>query len=182
MGFWKKARDIHLEPTKFFGEVDGEGFGAPSKFAATVGLVFAGLIAVLGLMAVLFSEMAALNLAFITVLLLIIFPVTLVFSAFFQAAMVHLAVYIFGERGFSKTYNAVAYPVSAVLLWGWIPILNFLAGIYSIYLQTKGIETLHDMEFGRALICVIWPIILSLVLTIILVAFIFLLGFGFALA
>lgn len=180
MGFWKKVRDIHFRPTEFYGEIDSDGFSAPSKFAATIGLVFGGLITVFGLLSVLFAETSALSWAGIAALLLVIFPVMLVISAFLQAATVHIAVYLFGKRGLSKTYTAVAYPVSAVLLWGWIPVLNFIAGIYSIYLQTKGLEILHDMDFGRALIAVIWPIILSMVLTFIFVILAFLIGFGFA--
>lgn len=166
--FWKKAKDIHFDPTEFYKDLDGEGYSEASKFAATVGLIFGALISLFGVFAVAFGEFNPGSFVFIAAMLLIFIPLMFILSAFFQAGLAHIAVYLFGERGFDTTYNAIAYPVSAVALWGWIPLINLFAGIYSIYLQSKGLEVLHDMDLGKAFIAVVWPILLSIVLITIL--------------
>ena len=167
-GFWKKVKNIHLYPTEFYEDLDSEGYSGASKFTATVGLIFGALISLFGLISTIAGEFNPGSFVFISLILLISVPLVVTLSAFFQAGLAHIAVYLFGERGFDTTYNAIAYPVTAVSLWGWIPILNFGAGIYSIYLQSKGLEILHDMDLGKAFIAVIWPFIVSIVLVIIL--------------
>lgn len=166
MEFWKKIKQIHLTPTDFYEDLDSEGFSTASKFVGLIGLLLGSLMTIFAVVGSLNTEYSLAGVLGISLFLLAFLPIALLANAFFQACLVHIAVYIFGKRGFDTTYNAVAYPISAVLLWGWIPVLNIVAGLYSIYLQAKGVEILHEMTFGRALITAIWPIIASLIITV----------------
>ena len=163
-GFWEKVKKLHLKPTEFYEDLDSEGFSTASRFAGTVGLIFGALISLFMVGGLMTGEVNLGSFIFIALMILFFLPLIFIISAFFQAGIVHVAVYLFGERGFEKTFNAIAYPVSAIALWGWIPILNFGAGVYSIYLQSKGLEILHDISLGKAFVAVIWPVILSIIL------------------
>lgn len=164
-GWRKKLKDIHFRPSEFYQEIDSESFSEPSRFVASTGLLFGLILFSLGLIGSLTTEATATSIIGLFGISFILIPIALLMGAFIQSFLVHIAVYVFGKRGLDKTYNAVAYPVTAVLIWGWIPLLNIFASIYSIYLQTRGISILHDMSTGKALVAVIWPILLSVVLT-----------------
>jgi hypothetical protein len=167
----KTIKDVNLRPTEFFQGIDGEGFEKPVKFAALTGTVYGVILSSLILVSTVFSQETFLSGLVGALVLLVAMPVGIIISTFFGSALVHLAVYLFGKRGFDKTYNAVTYPRVAVSIWGWIPVLNLVAAFYSIYMQARGLEELHEMDFGKALISAGWPLILGVIaFTLVLVA------------
>jgi hypothetical protein len=96
---------------------------------------------------------------------------------FVGAGIYHIFVVLFGgKNGYSNTYKAVCYSIAPGALLGWIPGLNFIGGIYSIYLLIKGISILQDMTPRRALLTVLVPIIVAVVIVGLFVAAIFTLG------
>ncbi|MFB6180237.1 MAG: YIP1 family protein [Candidatus Nanohalobium sp.] len=169
-GFWSKVSDVHFSPDKFFEEVKGDGVAEPAKFAAKMGLLFGGLLSLIAVLLGLTTHgVPPLSVFFIAVAALIVLPLFVLADTMFQAGLVHLAVLFLGEKDFNKTYNAVAYPTTAIMTWRWIPGINILAVPYNIYLQTKGLETLHEIKTGKALIAAIWPLIFWMAISSILI-------------
>jgi hypothetical protein len=96
---------------------------------------------------------------------------------FVGAGIYHIFVVLFGgKNGYSNTYKAVCYSIAPGALLGWIPVVNFMGGIYSIYLLVKGISILQDMTPRRALLTVLVPIIVAVVIVGVFVAAFFTLG------
>ena len=181
--WFEKVKEVNFEPSKFFHQKKSEGYAEPSKFVGATGVFLGSLLTIFVLLASIFSSESLLAGLLASAILIPTLAIMLVVNAFFQSLLVHIAVYISGKRGLETTYNAVAYPVGATGVWAWIPVLNLFAGIYSLYLQAKGVEILHDMSFGKALICVAWPVVLSLILGIIAAVLLIFFGlFGLAIA
>jgi hypothetical protein len=53
-----------------------------------------------------------------------------------------------GKGNFSNTYRAFAY-ASAPMVVFWIPILGFIAGLYSLFLLRLSLERVHDLTSQR---------------------------------
>jgi len=93
---------------------------------------------------------------------------------FIGAAWVHLWVYLFGGRkGYRETLKALAFGDTPSLLFGWIPLVGILAGIWSLVISVLGIRELQEISTNRALGAVIIAVIIPLLIVIVLAAFLF---------
>ena len=96
----------------------------------------------------------------------------------------HLWAYIFGaKKGLAQTLKTVFYGGTPNYLLGWIPFLNILFSLWSIYLYWIGLQRLHSLPGNKSgfaiLIAFIIPIIvLGLMVLIGLAMFSSLGGFG----
>lgn len=91
----------------------------------------------------------------------------------------HLFVSLFGgKQGLLRTYQSYLYGATPGLLASWIPLVNFLAGFYSIYLTIIGLITLHKMEVRKAAAAYIISMLLSLIVISIAVLVISYISFG----
>lgn len=160
--WFEQAREVVFSPTEFYREAERhEGFRYPLKFAA-LSLFISGLLS--GLVAVVTGSLVpALSGS----------PLGIVFSAlgavvggiiglFVGAALIHIFVYLFGGRGYQGTFEALSYATAVSAFFGWIPFINILAGLYTIYVQARGIENFHEMSFGKALAAVLLPVLVIL--------------------
>lgn len=99
--------------------------------------------------------------------------VALVFL-FIGAAWLHLWVYLLGGRkGYRETLKALAFGDTPALLLGWIPLVGFLAGIWSLVLSILGIRELHGISTARALGAVIIAVAIPLLILVLLALFLF---------
>jgi len=104
-------------------------------------------------------------------LLMIIVQFVLVFIG---AAWLHLFVYILGgRRGYLQTLKALTFGSTPAMLFGWIPVIGFLAGIWSLILGIFGIRELQDMTTVRAAIAIILAVLAILLIVIVIAAFFF---------
>ncbi|WOF16946.1 YIP1 family protein [Methanoplanus sp. FWC-SCC4] len=90
--------------------------------------------------------------------------------------ILHLFVYIVGGRkGLSETIKAVLYSSTPSLLFGWIPVVGIIFGVWSLILEILGIRELHEISTGRSLLAVLLPVILFgiLLFAIIILGFFF---------
>ncbi len=102
-------------------------------------------------------------------LLMIIVQFVLVFIG---AAWLHLFVYILGgRRGYFQTLKALTFGSTPAMLFGWIPVIGFLAGIWSLILGIFGIRELQDMTTVRAAIAAILAVLAILLIVIAIAAF-----------
>ena len=93
---------------------------------------------------------------------------------FIGAAWLHLWVYLLGGRkGYRETLKALAFGDTPALLLGWIPLVGFLAGIWSLVLSILGIRELHGISTARALGAVIIAVAIPLLILVLLALFLF---------
>ena len=65
----------------------------------------------------------------------------------------HIWVYLCGGRkGVGQTIKAMAYGSTPSLLFGWIPFIGFIFGIWSMIVSIIGIRQLHEISTGRAVL------------------------------
>lgn len=97
-------------------------------------------------------------------------PIGFVVGAFIIAAIVHVSSIIFADKakgGFEGTFRTIAYPSGAALLVMWIPVVNFAAWAYSVYLTIVGIERVHQTTTAKAVTAVLVPVGILIVLSVI---------------
>jgi hypothetical protein len=90
------------------------------------------------------------------------------------AGIYHLLVLLLvrpSHAGFEATFRVVCYH-AAVQLISWIPIVNFVAGIYAVALSLLVIREVHNTTTGRALVIVLIPVAVVLLLVLLLGALI----------
>jgi hypothetical protein len=76
--------------------------------------------------------------------------------SFIGAGILHLIAQQFfeGKGTYEGVYRTVAY-AGVVNLLTWIPVVGFLAGLYGLYLQIVGLENVHKITAGQAVVTVL---------------------------
>ena len=99
----------------------------------------------------------------------IILALTIV-MAFVYALWLHLwIILICGKRGLEKTIKTVFYYLTPTMLIGWIPVIGaFAAPVWSVVVGIIGIQELHQVSFGRALLSILLSIITAGILVAVL--------------
>ena len=95
-------------------------------------------------------------------------PIGGAISVFVIAGIAHLLVMLIvgaTNSGFGATFRVASY-ASVTSLVSWIPIIGGLLGLYGIYLAVVGIREMHQTTTGKAVIVVLFPVILILVLAL----------------
>jgi hypothetical protein len=95
-------------------------------------------------------------------------PIGSAISVFVVAGIGHLLVMLVvgaTNSGFGATFRVASY-ASVTSLVSWIPIIGGLLGLYGIYLAVVGIREMHETTTGKAVIVVLFPVILILVLAL----------------
>lgn len=75
-----------------------------------------------------------------------------------------------GKQKLNRTYQAFLYGLTPIVLIGWIPLLGFLVGIYSVYLTIVGIYSLHKMKLWRVIIAYFLPIVILFIIFLLIEA------------
>jgi hypothetical protein len=98
----------------------------------------------------------------------ILAPIGGVIGVFVVAGIGHLLVRLVvgtTNSGFGATFRVAAY-TSVTSLVTWIPLIGGLLGLYGIYLAVVGIREMHGTTTGKAVVVVLFPVILILVLAL----------------
>ena len=69
------------------------------------------------------------------------------------------------NSGFGATFRVASY-TGVTSLVSWIPIIGGILALYGIYLAVVGIREMHGTTTGKAVIVVLFPVILILLLTL----------------
>lgn len=182
MDFSEKVKGFLLEPSKTFDATKGENLNEAIKYYAVIAAIYSAIFAILlAFVGTLFgSMMGGRNLGMLmgagagagaAIIFFVLFMILAIIGAFISGAILHIFVYIVGGRkGISQTIKAVMYGSTPGLLLGWIPIIGFIAGIWSLVLEILGIRQLQELTTGRAILAVLIPIIIIVVLTIVIAA------------
>jgi hypothetical protein len=105
-------------------------------------------------------------------------PGVIISGAFLQIVVVIAG----GKKGSNQTTKALVYSSTPYLLFGWIPVINIIAGMWELGLAIIGIREFQEISTERALLAVVIPYILLLLLLGVLTGAIFLPGIRIPLA
>ncbi len=103
---------------------------------------------------------------------LILAPILAAIGLFIGAGILHLLVMLIvgsGNSGYEATFRVSAYAAVTSLV-SWIPIVNFIVGLYGIYLAVVGVREVHATTTGKAVLVVLIPVAVVIVLALILLA------------
>jgi hypothetical protein len=187
--FIEKVKGFLLEPSKTFDSLKEEPLEEAVKYYAIIATVYSAFLALLlafagnlvgTLMGFRFRGFFFGNLGMMmgtgagigaAIILFVKFMIILIAGAFIGGAILHIFVYIVGgRRGIAQTIKAGMYGSTPSLLFGWIPIIGFIAIIWSLVAEIIGVRQLHELTTGKAILAVILPIILTIVLAVIVLA------------
>ncbi|WP_209630377.1 YIP1 family protein [Methanofollis sp. W23] len=94
-----------------------------------------------------------------------------IIGIFIAGLILHLFVLLLiGGNGVGQSIKAMAYGATPGMLLGWIPIVNLLAGLWSVVLYILGVRELHETTTGRAAAAVLLPVIIIFILGFVLLA------------
>ena len=91
-------------------------------------------------------------------------PVTIIVTVFFEAALLHLFLMLFGgnKLGFEATFRVAAYGQAAGIL-ALVPFCGTPVGIlWSILVTIIGLYSIHDTDPWKAVAAVVLPMVLCL--------------------
>jgi len=160
----ENMKGILFDPTSTFQSLRNETLGEALKYYAILLLIPTVLITLLFSVSGIASQdipglalMSGMGL-FIGIIIFIMG----IISVLINGLIYHiLGVYIAGGReGAEQTIKALAYASTPILLLGWIPIINLIAGIWTLILFILGIRELQNLSTGRAVLVIILPIVI----------------------
>jgi hypothetical protein len=166
---FNKAKVFLFEPTKAFSKEGRTSFGDAFRYVLIIAVVLAVLNAI-------FIGVFGGPIAFIATL--IGTYIAAIIGLLIGGIVLHIFAYIFGARkGIEQTMKVALYGGTPGLLFGWIPIIGWIIGLYGIVLEVIGLKKLQSMSTGAAVAAVLAPIIILGVLVILgLLAFLMLAG------
>jgi hypothetical protein len=147
------TKTVLIKPSDFYQNMPATGgFLSPVVFLAVC----------LGVSGILAAIIAGVNVS----LFIKIIIAGVIFS-FIGAGILHfIAQQFFGGKGaYEGMYRVVAY-AGAVNLLAWIPVVGFLAALYGFYLQIVGVEKVHQITTGQAVVTVLIALAVYLILSL----------------
>lgn len=164
--WFEKAKKVVFSPTDFFEDVEKkEGFSYPFQFAIT-SLVVMGLLSVAVKYISSLGSMSVMGLGWALFIVILSGLVGGSLGVLAFAGVIHIFVYLIGGRGYQKTVQVYSYATSVSAFFGWIPVVNFVSWIYSLYVQIRGIEKFHDFSTKQATLAVLLPIVIAVLVLV----------------
>ncbi|MBN2101300.1 MAG: YIP1 family protein [Candidatus Aenigmarchaeota archaeon] len=155
----EKIKSYLLKPEEAFEKEKKTGLVDALKYLLMVGTILAVLSAVIS--AVTGGVMGPM--LFVTTL--VTMYVMLAVGSFIGAIILHIFALIFGaKKGYEQTYKVTAYSMTPTLVLGWVPVINFITGIWTLYLEYLGLKKLQDMKSSNAILAVLVPVIIGMII------------------
>lgn len=186
MDIIEKIKGFLLKPTETFKKVKEETFGISFKYFITLVLIFSALNAIMisimwnNIWGSMFSAyqyipgfgmMLKSGMVSSIIGLFLMFLVFGIIGIFVSGAIIHLGVKLFGgKRGYKETVKAVIYGGTPGYIFGWIPFIGLIFGIWAFILEIFGISELQEMSTGKAVAAILVPVIIFGVLFSIIIA------------
>ncbi len=180
-GFINKVKGFLLDPTQTLIAHRDESLGDALQYFITFLVIYGILTGIMlglfmgmvggmagaeaGLGALGVSGIAALGMAGMVIASIISIIIFGVIGLFIGGIILHIFVYIAGGRkGLTTTVRAVIYSITPNLIFGWIPVIGFLAMFWTLALDILAIKELHEISTTRAFVAVFLPAIVLAVL------------------
>lgn len=165
--YFKTAQQVVFDPAEFFSTQGTlEEYRPALYFAVTSSLVFSMLSntvqEILQLAGLMQQAAGGIVTSYLTSLAAGVLAG--VIAPFIGAAAYHIFVYLFKGNSYVRTYCVVAYATAVTAFFGWIPLANVVAALYSLYVTYRGIRELHEFSRGRSIAVLFLPLIVFIVL------------------
>ena len=98
-----------------------------------------------------------------TIFSAVLSPVFVIIGLFIASAILHVLLMIFGgaNNGFEASFRVIAYTSGATTLFQLLPLCGwFIAFIWSIAVQIRGAQEIHETDNWRAVLAVLLPLVL----------------------
>jgi hypothetical protein len=177
--FFRTTREVLFSPIQFFRKsAAGEGYGFPLIYGLITGII--GLGGTMVWQYILFAQLfhfwtpPDIPYSFELLVAILALPVAVLIFIFLGTAITHICLFIVGgnKMGFRQTFRAIAYSYGAQLL-GIIPFIGGTIGsIYTFILVIIGVKEGHGISTARAILAVLFPLIVVMILGVIAAIFI----------
>lgn len=177
--FFRTTRDVLFSPVQFFRRsAAGEGYGFPLIYGLITGIIGMG-----GSMVwqyILFAKLfhfwnpPDIPYSFELIAATLALPLAVLGFIFLGTVVTHFCLFIVGgnKMGFHQTFRAITYSYGAQL-FGIIPFIGGTIGsIYTLILVIIGVKEGHGISTARAILAVLFPVIVVIILGIIAAIFI----------
>ena len=165
-----KIRDVLIAPQKFFQRIQKEKgfkkafvyFAILSLFAIVLGYIF-GLLMVPIYQQILASfsldfPMMQYTSGWVVLNTILGYLIGLL-ASFIVAGLLHAWILIFGGKAeYDKTYQLYVYSRTPQFLFGWIPVLGFIAYIYGLVILIMGTMKMHKISKTKSILMYVIPI------------------------
>jgi hypothetical protein len=177
--FFKTTRDALFSSTRFFKKVgSGEGYLPALIYGLISGIIGSG--GALVWQWYIFSQwfpvkqFSEVTSSVYITLLIILVPLTIIFSLFLGSIVTHVCLVIVGgnKKGFQTTFRAISYAFSGNL-FAIIPFIgSTIGGIYFLILTIIGLRESHATSTGKAILAVFLPLIVGVGLVVLAMTFV----------
>jgi len=177
--FFRTTREVLFSPVQFFRKsAAGEGYGFPLIYGLITGII--GLGGAMVWQYILFAQLfhfwtpPDIPYSFELMAATLALPLAVLIFIFLGTAITHFCLFIVGgnKMGFRQTFRAIAYSYGAQL-FGIIPFIGgTLGSIYTFILVIIGVKEGHGISTARAILAVLFPLIVVVILGIIAAIFI----------
>ena len=169
----KKIKEILFKPNYFFTHLDKEKGIKDSFIYLVILTIFYTVMIAIIVSKWPTSYVSLIPLPEITnsilIFLVIISLLGTIIGSFITAALLHVWLIIFNaKKTYSDTYKLYVYSITPKLIFGWIPIVNLLAWVYSLILIIIGTNKMYKISKFRATMIYVIPLIVLVLIFILL--------------
>ena len=105
---------------------------------------------------------------FIAILMIIVQFVLVFIGAAWLLVFVWL---LGGRRGYLQTLKAIIFGSTPTMLFGWVPFIGFLAGLWSLVLGIFGLQELQNMTTLKAVLVIFFSVMIVILIAIAIASF-----------
>ncbi len=161
MDFLEKAGMILTAPSKFFDKVKSEkNMNSAFSFLLLASIVSLAATVVLAIN----GTMASLGTTEVVVVSLFAWAISILLTFVIAAIVSFSAIRLGGKGNYANGYKAVAYGSLPSYLLGWLPFAGFVFGVWSLFIQAKGVSRMYKISMPRSVIAVIIPSVIIMLL------------------
>ncbi|MFH1445512.1 MAG: YIP1 family protein [Nanoarchaeota archaeon] len=172
--FFKKFKGFLVEPTKTFAKEKNTTLGDAFKYALILFFISSILAAVWSFtITPLFSvpevyKTPGMELLYNPVFIFVWSYVGSIIFSLLGGLWIHLFAYLFGaKKGLKQTIKTVFY-AQTPNVFGGLPIIGMVFGIWSLFLQFLGLKALHGMKGDKAALTVVVAILIPILVALVL--------------
>jgi hypothetical protein len=176
-----RARDVATAPSAFFTSIAKETDVRKTSIYLFVMMVVGFLLQILSVVVVqpvfnqLFAQVVQMPVSEGTLNPALIIPsfinnilIGFILSAILTSTL-HFWLKLFAKKSeWRSTFNLYVYSRTPIYLLSWLPILNIVGWIYSVYLLVVGAQKIHKLDKRTATFVIVLPIMLLFIVSTLL--------------
>ena len=94
--------------------------------------------------------------------------------SFLAAGILYVWLLIFGgNKGYVKAYQLFVYSTTPKLVFGWIPIISFITGIYSLVLLIIGTKKIYNFSTTKSILIYVIPSVIIAIIALLFLVVLF---------